>query len=123
MPNFFGNTPIGYLRGKSLSDLMDAELNATKMTLINHQRPNITMTIPEITPYYMGYFVSMYIVSMLIQALLLNLDPFAHPDREMLYDYLYAQMGQVGYEATYQEMQDALNRHKFTSASASAFMP
>lgn len=123
LPNFFGNTPIGYLRGKSLSDLMDAELNATKMTLINHQRPNITITIPEITPYYMGYFVSMYIVSMLIQALLLNLDPFAHPDRDMLYDYLYAQVGQVGYEATYQEMQDALNRHKFTSASASAFMP
>lgn len=120
-PNYFANTPVGYLRGKTLAELMDAELNATKMTLINHQRPNITLTIPEITPYYMGYFTSLYILSMIIQARMFNLDPFAHPDRDMLYDYLYAQMGQVGYEATYRDMQEALNRHKFTSDSP--FMP
>lgn len=110
VPNFFGYTSVGYLGGKTLSELMNAEINAAKMTLVDNQRPNITVTIPKVTPYYLGQFMACYTGAMLIQACLYNLNPFEHSDSDLLLNYIYAQMGRYGYEATYKEIQNKLKK-------------
>ncbi len=114
IPEFYDYTAVGYLGGKTLSELMNVEMNAAKMLLVDNQRPNLTMTLPRISPYYMGQFLALYMGSMVIQAHLYNLDPYAEPGIDNLYNYIYAQLGKYGYEATYQEMQDKLQRCKFT---------
>ena len=110
IPQIFDYTPVGYLGGKTFSELLNAKLNAIKMTLTDYQRPNITISIPKITPYYLGQFTAFYMKAILIQASLYNIDPFAKPDSDILLNYIYAQMGRYGYEATYREMQNKLNK-------------
>lgn len=115
IPQFYDYTAVGYLGGKTLTELMNAEINAAKMTLVDNQRPNITMNIPKISPFYIGQFMALYMGSMLIQACLYNIDPFVRLDSDMLLNYIYAQLGKYGYEATYHEMQCKLNRYKVMS--------
>ncbi len=109
IPEIFDYTAAGYLGGKSLSKLMEAKINAVKMTLIDYQRPNVTISIPEITPFYIGQFLGFYMGAMIIQAYLYNVDPFAKADSDTLLNYIYAQMGRYGYEATYREMQNKMH--------------
>lgn len=110
VPNFFDYTAAGYLGGKSLAELMNAEVNAAKMTLVDNQRPNITITLSKVFPYELGQFMAWYIGVILIQACLYNLNPFERSDSDMLLNYIYAQMGRYGYEATYQEIQNKLKK-------------
>lgn len=112
IPNSFDYTPIGYLGGKSLSYLLNSEINAMKMVLTDYQRPNITITIPEISPYYIGQFMAMFMLDMVIQAYLYNINPFDKTGAENLENYICAQMGRYGYEETLREMKEKLERFK-----------
>ena len=112
IPQFFDYTSLGYLGGKTLSELMDSEINAVKMLLNDNQRPNITVNIPQITPYNIGYFMGYYMSKIIIQARLYNIEPHVHTDSESFFNYIYAQLGKFGYEATYQEMKSRLEQYK-----------
>lgn len=112
IPNSFDYTPIGYLGGKSLNYLLNAEINAMKMVLTDYNRPNITITIPKINPYYIGQFMAMFMLDMVIQAYLYNINPFDRAGAENLENYVCAQMGRYGYEETLREMNEKLQRFK-----------
>ena len=112
IPNIFDYTPIGYLGGKTLTELMNAEIEALKMVLTDNQRPNITLTIPQISPYYMGQFVGMYMLNIAIQAALYNINPYSFAGAENFQNYVCAQMGQFGYEETLREMHEKLENIK-----------
>lgn len=112
IPNFFDYTSLRYLCGKNLSTLMDAEIEAMKMILTDYQRPNITVTIPKLTPYYVGQFIGLYLMNIAFQAALYNVNPYTKSGAENFQNYIYAQMGQTGYEETLREMKEKLEKTK-----------
>lgn len=116
IPEFFNYTSIGYLGGKNLTDIINAETEALKMVLVDKQRPNITLTIPEINPYEIGSFMTAIVFGVLIKSYLYNINPFNMPQHEQMYDYTCAQLGRYGYEHTLELMREKLS--KITALSA-----
>ena len=87
-----------------MTELTNAEIEALKMTLIDKQRPNITLTLPEINPYEIGSLMASMSLGVLIKSYLYNIDPFHMPQLEQMYDYICAQLGRYGYEHTLEAM-------------------
>ena len=108
IPNIFEYTGISYLGGKSINQLFNAEADSTMASLIDYKRPNLTITIPKITPYYLGQLLYMFEVQTAIAGALYNIDPFNQPGVEQSINYTYALMGRVGYEDSANELKEKL---------------
>jgi len=98
IPKIFEYTGIGYLGGKSINDLLNAEADATKVALTDYQRPNVTITLPSISGYSIGQLLYMLEVQTAIAGELYNINTFNQPGVEQAKDYTYALMGRAGYE-------------------------
>jgi len=67
------------LRGHSLCALLKAELNATYETLKKHNLPLRLITIPEVTPYYLGQLMMNSVIETLQVAKIWDVNPFDQP--------------------------------------------
>ena len=47
IPKIYEYTGIGYLGGKTLNDLMNAEADSTRVALADYNRPTVTISIPK----------------------------------------------------------------------------
>ncbi len=108
IPNIFEYTGISYLGGKTMNQLFNAEADSTMASLIDYKRPNVTITIPKITPYYLGQLLYMLEVQTAITGALYNIDAFNQPGVEQSKNYTYALMGRVGYEDSANELKEKL---------------
>lgn len=104
IPNIFEYTGISYLGGKTINRLFNAEADSTMASLIDYQRPNITITVPKVTPYYIGQLLYMLEVQTAITAALYNINAFDQPGVEQSKNYTYALMGRIGYEDSANEL-------------------
>lgn len=98
IPKIFEYTGIGYLGGKTINDLINAEADATKVALVDYERPNVTITIPKVNGYYLAQLLYMLEVQTAIAGELYNIDTFNQPGVEQAKNYTYALMGRSGYE-------------------------
>lgn len=98
IPKIFEYTGVGYLGGKTVNQLLNAEADATKVTLVDYQRPNVTITLDKIDPYNMGQLLYMLEVQTAIAGALYNINAFNQPGVEQSKNYTYALMGRAGYE-------------------------
>lgn len=89
---------LTYLAGKSFHQLLTAEFEATRASLTRNQRPNLTLAVPEITPYYFAQLLYFFEVQTGLAGHLLGIDPFNQPGVELAKTYTYALMGRQGYE-------------------------
>lgn len=105
IPKIFEYTGIGYLGGKTINDLLDAEADSTKVALTDFQRPNITITMPKVNAYYLGQLLYMLEVQTAIAGELYNIDTFNQPGVEQAKNYTYALMGRSGYEDSAKALQ------------------
>ncbi len=108
IPNIFEYTGISYLGGKTMNQLFQAEADSTMASLIDYKRPNVTITIPKVTPYYLGQLLYMLEVQTAITGALHNIDAFNQPGVEQSKNYTYALMGRVGYEDSANELKEKL---------------
>ncbi len=108
IPNIFEYTGISYLGGKTMNQLYNAEADSTMASLIDYKRPNVTITIPKITPYYLGQLLYFFEVQTAITGALYNIDAFDQPGVEQSKNYTYALMGRVGYEDSANELKNKL---------------
>ena len=108
IPKIFEYTSIGYLGGKTINDLINAEADATKVTLSDHSRPTVTITLPKINGYYMGQLLYMLEVQTAIAGELYNIDTFDQPGVEQAKNYTYALMGRPGYEDSAIQLQSKM---------------
>lgn len=108
IPNIFEYTGISYLGGKTMNQLFDAEADATMASLIDYKRPNVTINIPKVTPYYLGQLLYMFEVQTAITGALYNINAFNQPSVEQTKNYTYALMGRVGYEDSANEVKAKL---------------
>lgn len=98
IPNVFEYTGIGYLGGKTINDLMNAEADSTKVALVDYGRPNVTISLPRVNGYYVAQLLYMLEVQTAITGELYGINTFDQPGVEQAKNYTYALMGRAGYE-------------------------
>ena len=98
IPQIFEYTGIGYLGGKSINYLINAEADSTRIALADYKRPTVTITIDKINGYNLGQLLYMFEVQTAIAGELYNIDAFNQPGVEQAKNYTYALMGRHGYE-------------------------
>lgn len=98
IPKIFEYTGVGYLGGKFVKDLLNAEMNSSKVVLNDFKKPTITISLPKITAYDLAQLLYFFEVQTAITAALYNVDAFNQPAVENARNYTYAMMGRVGYE-------------------------
>jgi len=108
IPKIFEYTGIGYLGGKTVNDLINAEADSTKVSLSDYKRPTVTITIDKIDEYHIAQLLYMLEVQTAITGELYNIDTFNQPSVEQIKNYMYALMGRAGYEGSAETIQQKL---------------
>lgn len=98
IPRVYEDSEIGYLCGRTINDLMNAEADSTRVAVTDFNRPNVTITLPVINEYYLAQLLYMLEVQTAIAGALYNIDTFNQPGVEQAKNYTYALMGRKGYE-------------------------
>lgn len=108
IPKIFEYTGVGYLGGKSFNYLINAEADATRVSLIDFKRPNLTISIPKINGYYMAQLLYMFEVQTAIIGELYGINTFIQPGVEQAENYTYALLGRIGYEDSARELKEKM---------------
>ncbi|MBP3925219.1 glucose-6-phosphate isomerase [bacterium] len=109
IPKIFEYTGIGYLGGKTINDLMNAEADSTKVALTDYKRPNITISIEKVDAYNIGQLLYMFEVQTAIAGELYGINAFNQPGVEQAKNYTYALMGRAGYEESAHILQQKMS--------------
>ncbi len=112
IPSIFEYTGLNYLGGKTINELINAEADATAVSLCDFKRPNITIKLPKVNAYYMAELFYMLEVQTAIAGELYNINPFNQPGVEQAKNYTYALMGRSGYEESKLELQEKMGLKK-----------
>lgn len=99
-----------YLSGHTFNELLKAEEQGTRSALTKAQRPNLTVTVPEISEHTLGELIFFFEMATAYMGELMNINAFDQPGVELAKVYTYALMGRAGYDAQRAELQ-ALDKH------------
>ena len=108
IPKIFEYTGIGYLGGKTVNDLLRAEMYSTRVSLADNQRPSITIKIDKIDEYNIAQLLYMLEVQTAIAGELYNINTFNQPGVEQVKNYMYALMGRAGYEGSADSLREKM---------------
>ena len=108
IPNIFEYTGIGYLGGKTINQLINAEADSTRVALSDYNRPTVTITLEKVDGYNVAQLLYMLEVQTAIAGELYNIDTFNQPGVEQAKNYTYALMGRVGYEESAQSLHEKM---------------
>lgn len=87
---------LNYLAGKNIGHVNDNAMKATQMAHIEGNVPNIEMTIPELSEYYLGQMIYMFEVVCAISGYLNNINPFNQPGVEAYKKNMFKLLGKPG---------------------------
>lgn len=108
IPHIFEYTGIGYLGGKTINDLINAEADSTRVALADYSRPTMTLSIEKIDEYNVAQLLYMLEVQTAIAGELYNINTFNQPGVEQAKNYTYALMGRAGYEESAHTLQEKM---------------
>lgn len=108
IPKIFEYTGVGYLGGKTINDLINAEADSTRVSLADYKRPTLTLTLEKIDEYNLAQLLYMLEVQTAIAGELYNINTFNQPGVEQAKNYTYALMGRAGYEGSRQTLQEKM---------------
>lgn len=109
IPKIFEYTGIGYLGGKTINALLNAEADSTKVSLSDYARPTVTITLPRVDGYNVAQLLYMLEVQTAIAGELYNINTFNQPGVEQAKNYTYALMGRAGYEDSARSLQSKMS--------------
>ena len=99
IPKVFEEHPeLAYLGGSSLGELLNYEQQGTAQALAENGRPNLTITLPQVTPSSVGYLMHMLEVATVVSGALYKVNPLDQPGVELGKQYTYGLMGRSGFE-------------------------
>ena len=108
IPQIFEYTGIGYLGGKTINDLINAEADSTRIALADYSRPTMTISLERIDEYNIAQLLYMLEVQTAIAGELYNINTFDQPGVEQAKNYTYALMGRAGYEESAHTLQEKM---------------
>jgi len=104
-PLFKEEKDIAYLGGWSLGDLIRTEQTATARALTGAGRPNMTFTLPKVTPASLGYLIYLLETATVAGGYLYQINPLDQPGVEASKHFTYGLMGRPGFESFKTEFQ------------------
>jgi len=104
IPNVYTDTDLGYLCGKTINELMNAEADATRAALVDYKRPTVTISIDKVDEYNLAQILYMLEVQTAIAGGLYEIDAFNQPGVEQAKNYINALMGKKGFEKIAEEL-------------------
>jgi glucose-6-phosphate isomerase len=90
---------LGYLGGRTLGELIDAERRATAAALAEQGRMNMTLTLPRLDERALGQVLMMLQIATVYAAALYDIDPLDQPGVELGKQLTYGLMGRPGSRA------------------------
>ena len=108
IPKILEYTGIGYLGGKTINDLINAEADSTRVALADYSRPTMTIYLERIDEYNIAQLLYMLEIQTAIAGELYNIDTFSQPGVEQAKNYTYALMGRAGYEESAHTLQEKM---------------
>jgi glucose-6-phosphate isomerase len=91
---------LAYLPGHTLSELLNAEYEATSAALAEMGRMSCTLHLPELTAETVGEAIMFFQLATGYAGVWYGIDPFDQPGVELGKRLTYAAMGRPGYEST-----------------------
>ena len=101
---------FNYLSGRTLSELIKAEEEATELALSKAGRPSITVIMPRIDAYHMGQLFHFFELVTVFTGFLYGVNPFDQPAVEEGKSLTYGMMGKRGFEAKRKEVEDCRSK-------------
>jgi glucose-6-phosphate isomerase len=98
-PSYGDVDELGYLGGRTLGELLDAEQRATAAALTASGRMNMTIQLPRIDEFSLGQLFMLLQVATVYAGAFYGVDPLDQPGVEMGKQLTYGLMGRAGYKA------------------------
>ena len=100
-----------YLGGRTLNELLKAEEEATRLALTKENRPNLTISLPEVSPETIGQLLYMLELATAYAGELFDINAFDQPGVELGKQLTYALMGRAGFEKQKEEIEAQLGKY------------
>lgn len=84
------------LSGRRFSELMNLAQEATEWALVQEQRPNCAIIMPEVSPYHWGALLYFFEMATAFEGELLNVNAYDQPGVEGYKNYMYVKLGKTG---------------------------
>ncbi len=97
------NESYNYLMGSTLNELINSELDATRVALAKNSVPNLTIQIDKLTPFTLGELIILFEVATVFTGYLLNINPFNQPGVELSKKFTYGLMGREEFNTEKEE--------------------
>jgi glucose-6-phosphate isomerase len=88
---------LDYLEDKYLGELLNNEKKATEYTLLNKNRPCLTVIFPEVNPYTVGQFIYFYEATTSFTGAFFGINPYNQPSVKLIRDAIPTLKGKTGY--------------------------
>lgn len=88
---------LNYLEDKYLGELLNNEKKATEYTLLNKNRPCLTVIFPEVNPYTVGQFIYFYEATTSFTGAFFGINPYNQLSVKLIRDAIPALKGKTGY--------------------------
>ena len=99
-----------YLKGHSLNNVMEAEFEGTRLALTEHNRPNCTITLDELSAFTLGQLFYLFELQTAYGGKFYNVNAFDQPGVEAGKINAFAMIGRKGFEQREKEINIQLQR-------------
>ena len=90
---------LNYLAGKHVDQVNKMAELGTQLAHVDGGVPNIRITVPELSEYWLGQLIYFFEKACGISGYLLGVNPFNQPGVEAYKKNMFALLGKPGYEA------------------------
>ncbi|MDD7267740.1 MAG: glucose-6-phosphate isomerase [Lachnospiraceae bacterium] len=90
---------LNYLSGKGMDFVNKSAMNGTILAHTDGQVPNLLVSIPEVSPFYLGQLFYFFEFAVGVSGYILGVNPFDQPGVESYKKNMFALLGKPGFEA------------------------
>lgn len=99
---------LNFLAGKTMDYVNKQAMKGTILAHTDGGVPNLSLSIPEISPFYFGQLVYFFEKACAISGYMLGVNPFDQPGVEAYKVNMFALLGKPGYEELQRQLEDRL---------------
>lgn len=103
---------MNYLAGSTLHEIDHQAYRGTALAHYDGGVPNLTIRVPERSPYYLGQLFYFFEYAVAVSGLLLGVNPFDQPGVEMYKENMFALMGKPGFDDRREKLEKRLNEKR-----------
>jgi glucose-6-phosphate isomerase len=95
---------LNYVEGKNLDEINFSAYQGTVLAHRDGGTPNMTIELPDLTPYYVGQLFYFFEIAVAVSGYMLGVNPFNQPGVESYKKNMFALLGKPGFEEANHEI-------------------